>query len=207
LILGSITSNTALSISLSAKPVPAPAREGVWVRGRVNNAGQQQVYISGVPGTLYTDGTFEFRGVPPGRHVVVMFGSSLSSRQRGAVITVRNRDVDDIELQDTITLPEDILTETPIIEASLSAGSSASALHAIRGHVVEAATQHPIAGIVTLRGYMRSLTNSLPADGEFEIQNLLPGRYNLKIETFDAATLTQSIVIGNEDVDLKLTVP
>jgi hypothetical protein len=65
----------------------------------------------------------------------------------------------------------------------------------------------PVAGIVTVRGFNRSITYSLPADGEFEIPDLLPGSYGLKIEAFDRATLTRTFVVGEKDIDLNLMVP
>jgi hypothetical protein len=79
-------------------------------------------------------------------------------------------------------------------------------MHSIHGHVVEESTKTPVAGIVTFQGYARSMTYSLPADGEFEIPNLLPGRYNLTIDTFDRSSLTRSIVLEDEDLDLSLAV-
>ncbi|HLQ76497.1 MAG TPA: carboxypeptidase regulatory-like domain-containing protein [Terriglobia bacterium] len=205
-ISGSITSSTVLKVSLAAKPLPDSVSSGVRVRGKTENPAQQEIYISGMPGTVYSDGSFEFRGVPPGRHFVAMFSNPSSARQRGAVIRVGDRDIDDLELQDVIVLPENILSAS-VIPPGKSADTAGAELHAIRLHIVDSATQRPVAGIVTIRGYVRSLTNSLPADGEFEIEDLLPGTYTLKIETFERTTLTRAVVIENGDVDLKLSVP
>src|SRR6185295_8289042 len=204
-VLGSILSKSDLTLTLSKTTSTAPAVPGVQVRGRVEYAGQQEVYLSGVPGTLYADGTFEFRGVPAGRHVVAMLGSTSTSRQFGAVITVGSSDVENLLLLDTIALPLDILS--PRAEpAGAIADSSHTTMHSIHGHVVEESTHHPVAGIVTFRGYARSMTYSLPTDGEFEISNLLPGTYGLKIQTFESTSLDRTIVVGNEDLDLNLSV-
>ena len=80
-------------------------------------------------------------------------------------------------------------------------------MHSIRGHVRDSVTHMPVAGIVTLRGYARSITYSLPADGEFEISGLLTGQYGVQIETFERFKLNQDVIVGNEDVDLNLNVP
>ena len=96
---------------------------------------------------------------------------------------------------------------TPADQARLESETSMPTMHTMKGHVVAESTHMPVAGIVTVHGFNRSTTYSLPADGEFEIPNLLPGTYGLKIETFDRSTLTQTIVVGEKDIDLNLTVP
>jgi hypothetical protein len=97
---------------------------------------------------------------------------------------------------------------SPAVEqAGLQSDSTILAMHSINGHVLAESTRMPVAGIVTVRGFNRSITYSLPADGEFEIPDLLPGSYGLKIETFDRATLTRTVVVGEQDVDLDLMVP
>ncbi len=168
--------------------------------------GQEEAYISGRPGRLYADGSFEFRDVASGRHIVFMLGGSATSRQLSAVITVGNVDVENLQLQDTITLPLDVMA--PAVDpAGAKSEASILTMHSMKGHVVADSTRLPVAGIVTVRGFNRSITYSLPADGEFEIPDLLPGSYGLKIETFDRSTLTQTIVVGEKDIDLNLTVP
>lgn len=202
---GSISSRSELELSITARVNAVAPFVGVHVRGKVF-PGQEEAYISGKPGRLYADGSFEFQDVSAGRHVVFMLGGTSTSRQLSAVITVGNTDVDNLQLQDTITLPLDVMAPA-VDQPGLQAESSISTLHSMRGHVVAEATQLPVAGIVTFRGFNRSITYSLPADGEFEIPDLLPGSYGLKIETFDRSTLNRTIVIGDKDVDLKLTVP
>jgi hypothetical protein len=195
-VLGSVTSKTMLTLSLVAVPITAPKADGVQVRGRVEGEGQQEVYLSGTPGTLYADGSFEFRNVAAGSYIVAMVGSTSTSRQFGAVIAVGGSDMDNVELQDTISLPLDVMSSNR--SSKTSTVSTPGSMHSIHGHVV--------AGIVTFQGYARSMTYSLPADGEFEIPNLLPGRYNLTIDTFDRSSLTRSIVLEDEDLDLSLAV-
>jgi hypothetical protein len=205
LMLGSIVSKTDLTLSLATSTFFRPV-SGANVGGRIENAGQQEIYISGVRGTLYSDGTFEFHGVPAGRHIVAALGETSTSRQLVAVINVGRSDIEDLELQDTVALPLDVMT--PVVKKSEAASeSTAQEMHSLRGHLVQESTHHPVGGIVTFQGYGRAATYSLPADGEFEISNLLPGSYGLKIETFESATLTQTIVIEDKDIDLNLSVP
>jgi hypothetical protein len=204
-VYGSITSRSELLLSVSAKTATAGPATGVQVRGKIY-PGQEEAYISGNPGRLYADGSFEFRDVPSGRHIVFMLGGSATSRQLSAIITVGKVDVENIQLQDTITLPLDVMTPA-IDHAGLQSETSMPAMHSMKGHVVAESTRMPVAGIVTVRGFNRSITYSLPADGEFEIPNLLPGTYGLKIETFDSSTLAQTFVVAEKDVDLNLMVP
>jgi len=204
-VYGSITSKSELILSVSARSAAASPATGVQVRGKVF-PGQEEAYISGKPGRLYADGSFEFRNVTAGRHIVFMLGGSSTSRQLSAVITVGKADIENLQLQDTITLPLDVMS--PAVEqAGLQSETAIPAMHSINGHVVAESTRMPVAGIVTVRGFNRSITYSLPADGEFEIPDLLPGSYGLKIETFDRATLTRTVVVEEKDVDLILTVP
>jgi hypothetical protein len=205
LTLGSIVAKTDLTLSLGTKTFARPG-SGANVRGKIENAGQQEIYISGVRGSLYADGTFEFHDVPAGRHIVAALGESSTSRQMVAAINVGSRDIENLELQDTVALPLDFMT--PVVKKSEAVPeSTAQEMHALRGHLVQESTHRPVGGIVTFQGYARSATYSLPADGEFEISNLLPGSYGLKIETFERSTLTQTIVIEDRDIELNLSVP
>jgi hypothetical protein len=204
-VYGSITSRSELVLSVSSKAAAAAPVSGIQVRGK-GFPGQEEAYISGKPGRLYADGSFEFRDVSPGRYIVFMLGGSSTSRQLSAIVTVGKVDVENLQLQDTITLPLDVMTPA-VDQAVLQSDTSMPTMHSMKGHVVAESTHMPVAGIVTVRGFNRSITYSLPADGEFEIPDLLPGSYGLKIETFDRATLTQTFVVGEKDVDLNLTVP
>jgi hypothetical protein len=203
LVPGSITSTTVLSVAVGSKQ--SAASVGIRVQGKVENAGQVEVYLSGKPGILFSDGTFEFRNVQPGRYFVAMINDASTSRQHGAVVTVGDHDVTDLKLEETNTLPIDVLSE--FTQSGPPANELTSSMHSIRGHVTSASTHMPVAGIVTLRGYARSITYSLPADGEFEISNLLSGSYGLQIETFESSRINKDVVVGSDDVDLNLSVP
>jgi hypothetical protein len=202
---GSITSRSELILSVSAKTAPAGPASGIQVRGKLY-PGQEEAYISGKPGRLYADGSFEFRDVTSGRHIVFTLGGSSTSRQLSAVITVGKVDIENLQLQDTITLPLDVMAPA-VDQAGLQSEAFILTMHSMKGHVVAESTRMPVAGIVTVLGFNRSISYSLPADGEFEIPDLLPGSYGLKIETFDRATLNRTVVVGEKDVDLNLIVP
>ena len=44
----------------------------------------------------------------------------------------------------------------------------------------------------------------LPSDGRFEFARLLPGSYSFEIRVFRHSTITRTIVVKDEDVDLQL---
>jgi len=202
---GSMTSKSVLALSLSKAGLSATPPSGVRVSGKVSS-GQEEAYISGKPGRLFADGSFEFSDVSPGPHIVFMLGPSATSRQLSAVVNVGSDNVDNLQLMDTILLPLDVMS--PAVNPNgLRIENAGSATHTVSGHVVAESTHLPVAGIVTVRGFNRSITYSLPADGEFEIPGLLPGSFGLKIETFDRGALTQTVVVADSDVDLRLTVP
>jgi hypothetical protein len=64
-----------LSITLSAKPPVAGT--GSRVTGSIGSIGKRLIYISGKPGVVYADGTFEFRNVPAGRRFQIFAHSTL----------------------------------------------------------------------------------------------------------------------------------
>ena len=202
---GNMTSKSALTLTLVKKNTAEIPPSGVTVSGKVFS-GQEEAYISGKPGRLFADGSFEFRDVSPGPHIVFTLGASSTSRQLSAVVNVGTVNVENLQLMDTILLPLDVMS--PAVNAKgLRVEGAVPATHMVTGHVVAEATHLPVAGIVTVKGFNRSITYSLPADGEFEIPDLLPGSYGLKIETFDRGTLTRNIVIADSDIDLPLSVP
>src|SRR5688572_19952306 len=57
------------TISITLGEVERPAGGGVRVSGSAGKD-NRRVYISGKPGMVFSDGTFEFRDVPPGRHLI-----------------------------------------------------------------------------------------------------------------------------------------
>ena len=77
-------------------------------------------------------------------------------------------------------------------------------LGALRLSVVEEGILEPAGpGTVYVLGPLGT-SFDLPSDGRFEFPHLLPGSYSFEIRVFRHATITRTIVMGDEDVDLSL---
>jgi hypothetical protein len=194
----------AISVTLTNVPLPA-STQGVRVSGRSGNTGgPRSIYISGRPGTFYSDGTFEFHGVPAGRHVVMTSDTPRASRPLGAVVIVGGSDVDGLQLEETFVLPSDFqLASVPA--ADTRAPGTMIRMASVRGRVVEETTRQAIPeGIVYFGGKERA-SFRLQNDGSFEIPHLLPGRYTLEIQVFGHRNISQTIDVGEEDIALDLS--
>jgi hypothetical protein len=77
-------------------------------------------------------------------------------------------------------------------------------LAAVRGVVLDEMTLEPIpAGTVYLTGHYGGSV-ALGPDGRFEFSKLLPGSYQMEVQAFGHSTIRKVIVVGEDDVDLKL---
>jgi hypothetical protein len=195
------TSATTLTIVLSKLPLVQTTR-------RVHGSGSivgDEIYISNTPGIIYSDGTFEFRDVPPGLHSIVKFkGNAVVGV---APVQVRNRDVDGVVLQPATILPADIFADPPKPldgTAGMAGDSKTFPLLSIVGRVLDEVSQEPAReGAVTIAGYGTTRrTIAIISDGYFEIPNLLPGSYSVTINIFGYVTETHSIIVGTEDLKL-----
>ena len=200
-----MTASINLSIILTAQAAAQPARTGLLVTGRAKDTYRRSIYISGQPGIFYTDGTFEFRGVPPGQHAIVTLVNPESGKPLVASIVVGNRDVEGVELSETSTLPPGVQSMT----APLPAGTYAPGpvpLASLHVAVIDEASRQPAAPgtVYILGGYGTSF--DLPENGRFDLSRLLPGEYKFEIQPFGHASITKSVVIGNDDVTLELAV-
>jgi len=197
------TSQTELVITLTSAPTSVTAG-GIRVTGRMKEIQRRTIYMSGLPGTIYSDGTFEFRNVPPGRHAIVTPDHPANAHPFAASIVVADRDVDGINLDEAAVLPPDIRdVVAPAPAGSHPAGTSLP-LATVRGRVISDATREPVSGVATILGLRRS-AYPINADGRFEIPRLLPGQYNLEISIPDHAPMNQDLVIDDDDVALELT--
>src|SRR4029453_6351166 len=68
------TPPSALTITIGESARPSTG--GVRVSGVIGSREKRRLYISGKPGTRFSDGTFEFQGVQPGRHLIASVGNS-----------------------------------------------------------------------------------------------------------------------------------
>lgn len=199
------SSSAAVSVTLGVLPLTSPdSAAGVRVTGRARGAERRSIYISGKPGTYYSDGTFEFTGVLPGRYAIATLDNPDSTRPAAASVVVGNRDVGNIDLNDTPVLPLGI--KTPVQAATPGARTpGAVRLATVRGRVVDELSKEPvIQGTVFIAGHYGS-SFSLN-EGEFEIPRLLPGNYNLEVQAFAHRTIQRTLVVGDEDIRLDLNV-
>src|SRR5262249_39123357 len=155
-----------------------------------------------VPGTLFVDGSFEFRGVSPGRHSLVRYVAPSSMPSHGISIVVGDRDINGVKLQSTTILPRDIETDAPRPAGNHAAGATVP-FAKIHGKVVQDATGSVIdtGGTVTLTGYLNAQRiYAIDGEGRFEIPSLLPGSYRLQLGAAGYDADAQNIVIDDGDV-------
>lgn len=192
-----------LSITL-ARVLPKPSA-GVRVSGRLNSPGNRMVYASGIPGIVYSDGTFDVYGLPPGRHSIVTRDNRINSRSLAASVVVANDDLDGIVLEETALLPNGVWEPSePRPAGDHPAGIVP--LAGITGTLLDERSRKPITeGKVMLKS-STSATASFPidAEGRFELPPLLPGTYDVEVQVFGHSSAKQSIEIDDKDVKLEL---
>jgi len=197
--------STGLTITLLPDSATNATQPGVRVTGRAPNPEVRSVYLSGVPGIFFADGTFEFRGVQPGLYTVSTPDNPSSSRPLAAAIVVGTQDVNAIELTATPLLPLNIKTPVPPDPVGNHNPGSTIPLSAVRGLVLDETTKEPITeGTVYLTGHYGA-SRSLVPDGRFEFTGLLPGNYELEVQAFGHHTIKKTIVVGEDDVQLDMT--
>jgi len=180
------TPNSNIVITLSAAQRLTSKAPGVRITGKAPVTGDWAIFRGTTPGTFFADGSFEFTGVPPGKHIIVLEGPA--SRFYAAYVAVADRDVDGLTLDNAGQL---------VNSTNLSLNASPGA--ALLGRVLEDDGEKPLnRGMVTVLGQSMA-TISIGADGKFIIPHLLPGSYDLRIEAFEHFTLYQTVVIANDD--------
>jgi hypothetical protein len=119
-------------------------------------------------------------------------------------VVVGNRDLEGVELNEVAILPQEIHSiDSPPAARSNVAGSTLH-LAALRLAVVEEDSRESAGpGTVYVLGPLGT-SFDLPSDGRFEFPRLLPGSYSFEIRVFRHATITRTIVMGDDDVDLQL---
>jgi hypothetical protein len=199
------TSVAGLTITLRTNPESQQESGGVRVTGSAPTAEVRSVYLSGVPGIFFADGSFEFRGVQPGQYTISTPDNPSSSRPLAAAIVVGDQDVSGIELTATPLLPLNIKSPVPPEPVGNRTPGSTIPLSAVRGLVLDETTKEPITvGTVYLTGHYGG-SRSLVPDGQFEFTRLLPGSYELEVQAFGHSTIKKTIVVGEGDVQLEMT--
>jgi hypothetical protein len=114
----SVTIWTSLSLPVSVVPPlpPVPtievtladagpaARTGATLSGSIAQPLRRRIEVSGIAGSIYEDGTFEVRNVPPGRHTIITRDNPSGARPVGASIVVGDQDLRDIRLQQILEI-------------------------------------------------------------------------------------------------------
>ena len=176
---------------------------GARVSGNIQGNLRRVIYLSGIPGTVFTDGSFEFRNVVPGRHVIMTVDNPPATQALVASVVVGTGDLSGVEVSGTAVLPLNPRTPATRIPSSTQT-PGALPLATMRGRVLDAETGTPLKlGTVFVVGDSFA-RYELGAEGTFEFQRLLPGNYELEIQGVGYPTFRRSVVIEDQDVDLEL---
>jgi len=193
-------------ISIVLERKKEPAQTGVRITGQIHGDPNRSIYISNSPGAMYADGTFEFVGVPAGRHAIVTLDNPGRERALAASIVVGDRDQLNLELEETSIAPlVSGHTQAPLPAGDL-APNTRIPLAAIRGRVVDGPTGRPMdAGRVVVNSDY-AFTFSLGDDGRFEVPRLLPGKYVLDVVAFGIGSISKTVILEDKDTQLDLTI-
>jgi hypothetical protein len=192
------------TLSITLGEVAKPPSGGVRVSGNTTaTRDRRRVYISGKPGVVFTDGSFEFRDVPPGRHLIASTGNG---RPMAAVLVVGDKNVDGVELKETLLLPDDARVPKDPRPAGDVAPGTTVPLARITGTVIEELSKTPITeGEIQVRSGDASRTVSIDSTGRFEFSALLPGTYDLRLQIFGHTTVGPTVVVEDKNIDLEVT--
>jgi hypothetical protein len=186
---------------------------GVRVSGRVRNIGPRIVYLSGIPGDYYADGTFEVHGVPPGLHVVGTLGSPIGARlqtanstlAQAASVVVGTENLDGLVLVEAVMVPASVYERSEPRPAG-NRPPGPVPLARLAGKIIEEVSRLSIReGKVVLKlGQGVAMSMPISAEGGFEFPSLLPGTYELEVNVFAHTPVKESIEIGDTDVKLEV---
>jgi hypothetical protein len=199
---GAAAPPSTISITLALAP---PAQQaGVRVAGRIRSSGRHLITMSGRPGVVFSDGTFEFRGVPPGLHLIATVSNP--AKPLANVVVVGDRDLDSIELTEAPLLPEDVRTPKDPRPAGAHNPGSMVPFARLTGMVLEEVTRVPIGeGTVIIRSDGASRSLPIAGDGRFGPFPLLPGTYDLHLEVFGHTNSSRILTVDDKDLSLELT--
>ena len=200
----SARASSTVVITVVANTTSPPNVRSPRVTGRIPAPEIRAIHMSGLAGTLYSDGAFEFEGVPPGRHVIAAtYASSGFTNPVAAGVIVGDQDIHEVRLAPVSLLSEDpTVVQTSTRKDELQDSRIASVT--VRGVVRSQATKQPVTGgTISVKGYGRLL---VPIDraGRFEIKDLLWGSYELELSIFDHFTYNSTLVVGTQDLELEL---
>jgi hypothetical protein len=190
-------------VTLAVAPSTPPS--GARISGRIQGDVRRSIFISGHAGTVYSDGTFEFIGVQPGRHNIVSLDSPIASRFTGTTLIVGDRDLANVELAEISIPPAN--SDQPALPSP--AGDRLPGFRippaSIHGTVLDAGTREPFnAGKVVVNGNY-SYSAPLNDEGRFDIPKLLPGRYMVEVIVYGIGAVTETVILDEQDSTIELT--
>jgi hypothetical protein len=194
------------TIALTLARVTPKSTAGVSVSGTFNFPGVRTVYLSGIPGNTYSNGTFDVFGVPPGRHVLATRENPYNSKALGASVMVGDRNVTGIDLDEVPVIPKGSWDPTAP-QPARNHPEGAVTLAKLHGTAIEEESKKPIIeGNAVIRGF-NNYGGSFPIDseGHFEIPNLLPGKYDVELQVFGHSNDKRSIEVDDEDLKVDVT--
>jgi hypothetical protein len=210
-----LTSPSLLHVTLVPVPVSPKTLPGVRVSGQLSARGSRTVFVSGIPGTVYSDGTFEVDGVPPGRHSIVTLLTLAPRRAErpsgdnpagltslAASVVVEGNNLGSIALDETALLPIRAWEPSPPKPAEGRAPGKVP-LARLSGTLVEEVSKKPIAdGKVLITNGFSRLSFPVDKDGRFQLPPLLSGTYDFEVDAFGHSNTRQSIEIDDKEIEL-----
>jgi hypothetical protein len=200
-----------IEITLRAVSGASP-RTGATLSGKIAQPLGRSIEVSGVTGTIYEDGAFELKNVPPGRHTILTRNNPAGTRPLGASIIVGDQDIPNIQLQGILELPRDLDANVAATLRGTYNPGTVVPLATVRGHLVDESTSARMSrdrsiGRITINGNTVSYT--INDVGEFEIPGLLPGRYDLDLLISGGNSYSRTLEVRDEDTTVvwPLSVP
>jgi len=201
----SFAPGTPIAIVLTSAPRTEAGQKGVRVLGSMKDVKGRSIYMDGISGMIYSDGTFEFRDVQPGRHAIATPDHPAGKHPFAASIVVGDRNVDGLALEEAAVLPPDIREVVAPAPSGRHPVGLSLHLAEVRGQVVLETTGQPVSGSITILGLLRA-EYPIHEDGHFEIPRLLPGNYSLEVSIGDHQAVSQPVIVGDEDVRVAITI-
>lgn len=198
------------TIEITLTETAAAPRTGATLSGMLPAPLERNIEASGIPGSVYADGTFEVRNVPAGRHTLLTRNNPAGTRPVGVSIVVGNQDIPNIQLQQILEIPRDL--DTGIVAAGTHSPGAIIRLANVSGVLVDESTGARFEvgrsiGRITINGNTVSYT--VNNTGEFDIPGLLPGRYDLELFITGGKSYTRVLEMRDENMTLQwpVTIP
>jgi hypothetical protein len=199
---GTFAPGDMLTVTLIETSPVSSASRGARITGLNRPSDTHPVYLSGRPGTVFSDGTFEFRDVPPGRHVIASV--DFPGRARGTTLIVGEQNIDNVTLDEIAAAPTDI--QSPAAPGPMGSGTPGSTIRpvALHGIVLDRSTQQPPPSGQAYISGRRGPSYYFDADGKFEVEGLLPGTYKLEVQVAGYPATTRELKVGIDDIQLTI---